>query len=182
MFDEYQVEKECGECPERAIYCFPNMLRDDMDDFVSAATGERVTVNDVEYKSKMAALYECMKEERPISAYLLKDAFGLLGIETGESLPEVTVRRFSVQNICVERRQIAQFYRACGLEESREAGKGSHTKWTDPRGEIGGSVTLSGSRAIWFRSVVNQVINMGLSTGRVECACRDLSLQFKYLG
>lgn len=102
--------------------------------------------------------------------------FSLMPIASENNATLHSKKRLKFANVEWNLKQRKAFMAAMGFIEDKYAGKGGHTKWTDPKTSI--SVTTSkSSTKVYSRSVITQLVNMGIDLERIRKACDDLKFE-----
>lgn len=178
MIGEYEEEYKSN--PRGILYCFPKGLDDDQMEIVSIAEKVRKSGKN---PGKIIDVLEELQHaltEKPVAKWALKPVFIHYNLEN-ESLPANPAgkKHIRIPNLLYERRELSMFFRACGLIEETESGKGSHTKWVDENGrmmELGSWSTKS-----WVKNVIKKLLTNGVAFEKIVKACEVMHIDFEVI-
>lgn len=174
--EEYETQ------PERASHSLPN-LEDDQ------AELQNEIDRSIQDGADKAAIQSTLQRiatslaTKKVTFWALRPVFRHFGAlpedDAGDDFSQDTPIRFYMPNLLFDRRQLDEFFRACGLSEDTKGGSGSHTKWVDTDGHTYG--LASWSRKSWLKNNIKTMLRAGFPIGRIQTACNSLGIDFVVL-
>lgn len=190
MFDEFEVDPYKGN-PVLVLNCFPKGIDEDQNELIGIFEDVIRDSADEEYsRTEIADAFRSLSSflaDKKVVLWALAPVFEHFGIAKDEEneLEEMSVVpkkvRFRMPNLLSERSELNALFSKCGLVCDPNSGKGSHEKWTDPKGEMKGFSNITGSNKIWMKNVIKELLEKELPIERIKAACDSLDIDFEVL-
>ena len=169
--------------PERARHSLPN-LEDDQAELQNEINRSiQGGADKTAIQSTLQRIASSLAKKK-VTLWALRPVFRHFGAlpedDESDDSAEDTPIRFYMPNLLFDRRQLDEFFRACGLTEDTKSGKGSHTKWVDSEGRSYG-VVGSDSKKAWLKNDIKTMLQAGFPVDRIQMACDSLGIDFVVL-
>ncbi|MFT7184463.1 MAG: DNA-binding transcriptional MerR regulator [Oceanicoccus sp.] len=167
--------------PERARHSLPKLEDDQAELQKEIDRSIQIGINKDSIQAILKQIAASLSQKN-VTLWALRPVFRHFG-----ALPEDDVNddtedspiRFYTPNLLFDRRQLDEFFKACGLIEDTKGGSGSHTKWVDANRDTFG--IGSWSKKSWLKNNIKLMLQAGFPIDRIKTACDSLGIDFTVL-
>lgn len=182
LLDETEVydSQEARVNRERTLDFLNSQLGEILDSLSEEIDKELGTITDIDEKAQakqcLVNVFKSLARERPISSDFLYSVF------SSYWGPEKSKRRhgkeYKVVNLIISATDETRLLTACGLIEDSTGGKGAHTKWIDPLGQMEGTHVTSPNGKIWLSTRAKELYELRLPLERIKAGFEKCGYTF----